>query len=92
MFNPHASQGRVYFRHVCCELSRHPTFKSVLMETLHGFDYSVLFTLPGGQAVDCYFRLFQNFCLRGWSAKDVKIVHMDNYFEFIDDLRFCIFG
>ena len=74
MFNPHVSQERVHFRHVCCELSKHLTFKSALMDMLAGFEYSVLFTLPRDQAVDCYSRLFQSFCIRGWSAKDVKNV------------------
>ena len=52
------------------------------------FDYSVLFTLPRGQTMDCYARLFQSFCVLGWLAKELKNVHMDDYFEFIDDLRF----
>ena len=51
------------------------------------FDFSVLFTLPKGQAVDCYARLFQRFCVRGWLAKELENVHMDDYLEFIDDLR-----
>ena len=52
------------------------------------FDYSVLFTLPKGQAMDCYARLFQSFCVRGWLVKELKNVHLDDYHDFIDDLWF----
>ena len=88
MFNPHVNQGRAYIRYVCSELLVHPTSKSDLVVGLACFHYSVLFTLPRGQAMDCYARLFQSFCVRGWLAKELKNVHMDDYLEFIDDLRF----
>ena len=88
MFNPHVNQGRAYVRYVCTELLKHPIFKSDLVVGLACFDYSVLFTLPRGQAMDCYARLFQSFCVRGWLAKELKNEHMDEYLEFIDDLRF----
>ena len=88
MFNPHVNQDREYFRYVCIELLKHPTLKSGLMVGLACFDYSVLFTLPGGQAMDCYARLFQSFCVRGWLAKELKKLHMDDCLEFIGDLRF----
>ena len=38
--------------------------------------------------MDCHARLFQTFCVRGGLAKELKNVHMDDYLEFIDDLRF----
>ena len=38
--------------------------------------------------MDCYARLFQSFCVRGWFPKELKNVHMDDYVEFIVDLRF----
>ena len=38
--------------------------------------------------MDCYARLFQSFCVRGWLAKELKNVHRDDYLDFIDDLRF----
>ena len=88
MFNPHVNQGRAYIRYVCSELLKHPTFKSDLVMGMARFDYYVLFTLPRGQAMDFYARLFQSFCVRGWLAKELKNVHMDDYLEFIDDLRF----
>ena len=88
MFNPHVNQRRAYVRYLCTELLKHPTFKSDLVVGLACFDYSVLFTLPRGQAIDCYARLFQSFCVRGWLAKELKVVHMDVYLELIDDLRF----
>ena len=88
MFNPHVNQGRAYVRYVCTELLKHSTFKSDLVVGLACFEYSVLFTLPRSQAMDCYARLFQSFCVRGWLAKELKNVHMDEYLDFIDDLRF----
>ena len=88
MFNPHVNQGRAYVRYVCTELLKHPTFKSDLVMGMACFDYSVLFTLPRGQAMDCYARLFQSFSVRGCLAKELKNVYMDDYLEFVDDLRF----
>ena len=88
MFNPHVNQRRAYIRYVCSELLKHPTFKSDLVVGLAWFDYSVVFTLPRGQAMDYYARLFQSFCFHSCLAKELKKVHMDDYLEFIDDLRF----
>ena len=73
---------------MCAELLKNPTFKSDLVVGLACFDYCVLFMLPRGQAPDCYARLFQSFRVRGWLPKEQKNVHMDDYLEFIDDLRF----
>ena len=56
MFNPHVNQGRAYIRYVCAELLKHPTFMSDLVVGLACFDYSVLFALPRGQAMDFYAR------------------------------------
>ena len=89
MFTHHVNQGRrAYIRYVCTEFLKHPTFKSDLMVGLAYFDNCVLFALPRGQAMDCYARLLQSFCVRGWLAKELKKVHMDDYLEFIDELRF----
>ena len=88
MFNPHVNQGRAYIRSARAELLKHPTFKSDLVVGLACFDYAVFFTLPRGQAKDCCARLFQSFCVRGWLAKEQEYVHMDDYLEFNDDLRF----
>ena len=88
MFNPHVNQERAYIRYVCSELLKHPTFKSDSVVGLACFDYSVLFTLPREQALDCYARLFQSFCVHGWLAKELKDVLMDDDVEFIDDPRF----
>ena len=38
--------------------------------------------------MSCYARLFQSFCVRGWLPKELTNMHMDDYLEFIDDLRF----
>ena len=88
MFNPHVDQGRTYIRYVCKELINHPTFKSDLVVGLACFDYAVLFTMPKDQAAGCYSRLFHSFCVRGWLVKELKNIHMDDYMEFIDDIRF----
>ena len=88
LFNPHVNQGRAYIRYVCSELLKHPTIKSDLVLEMACFDYFVLFTQPRGQAMDCYARLFQSFCIRVWLGKKLKNVHMDDYLEFVVDLRF----
>ena len=74
MFNRHFYRGTAYIRYVCVDLLKHPTFKSNLVVGLACFDYSVLFRLPKGQAMDCFARLFQSFCVRDWLAKELKNV------------------
>ena len=90
MFNPHVDQGRAYIRYVCKELINHPTFKSDLVVGLACFDYAVLFTMPKDQAAWCYSRLFHSFCVRGWLARELKNIHLNDYMEFIDDIR-CVY-
>ena len=51
------------------------------------FDYSTLFVLPRLQAFECYRHLFQRFSSRGWLAKQLKNGYLDDYVDFIDDLR-----
>ena len=87
MFNPHVDQGMAYIRYVCHELSNHPTFKSDLVVGLAGFDYAVLFTMSKDQAAGCYSRVFHSHCVREWLANELKNIHMDDYMEFIDDVR-----
>ena len=86
-FNPFFDQGRHYINYVAKELMRHPTFKSDLVIGLACFDYAVLFKLPKTVAVDCYQHLFQSFSSRGWVARELRNVHIDDYVEFIDDVR-----
>ena len=86
-FNPHVNQGRAYIRFIRTEILKHPTFKSDLGVGFACFDCSVLFTLLRGQDMDCYARLFQSFCVRCWLAKGLLNVDIDNYFEYIDNLR-----
>ena len=88
MFNPHVNQGMAYIRYVFSELLKHPTINSLMVVGLTCFEFSVLFTLPRRQTMDCYARSFQSFCVRGWLAKELNNVHMDDYLEFIEDLRF----
>ena len=88
MFNPHVDHGRAYIRYVCKELINHPTFKSDLVVGWACFDYVVLSTMPKDQAPGCYSRLFYSFCVRGRLAKERKNIHMDDYMEFTDDIRF----
>ena len=86
-FNPFIDQGRQYIKYVAKELMKHPTFKSDLVVGLASFAYSVLFKLPKTVAVDCYQHLFQSFRSRGWIATELRNVHIDDYVEFIDDVR-----
>ena len=86
-FNPFIDQGRQYIKYVAKELVEHPTFKSDLVIGLACFDYGVLFKLPKTVAVDCYQHLFQSFSSRGWVARELRNVHIDDYIEFVDDVR-----
>ena len=86
-FNPFIETGRSYLRYVAKELIKHPSFKSDLVMGMASFDYTTLFVLTQPQAIECYRHLFQSFSSRGWLAKEFKNVHMDDYVEFVDDLR-----
>ena len=86
-FNPFIDQGRQYIKYVAKELIKHPTFKSDLVIGLACFDYAVLFRLPKTVAVDCYQHLFQSFSSRGWVARELRNIHIDDYVEFVDDVR-----
>ena len=86
-FNPFIDQGRHYIKYVAKELMRHPTFKSDLVIGLACFDYSVLFKLRKTVAVDCYQHWFQSFSSRGWVARELRNVHIDENIEFQDDVR-----
>ena len=66
---------------------KHPTFKSDLVVGLANFDCSVLFNLPKTVAIDCYQHLFQSFSSRRWFARELRNIHIDDYVEFIDDVR-----
>ena len=86
-FNPFIDQGRHYIKYVATELVKHPTFKSDLVIGLACFDYGVLFKLLKTVALDCYQHLFQGFSSRGWVARELRNVHIDDYIEFVDDVR-----
>ena len=86
MLNPFIEFGRSYIRYVAKELIKHPSFKSDLVMGMASFDYSTLFVLPRPQAIECYPQLFQSFSSRGWLAKEIKNVQMDDNVEFVDDL------
>ena len=86
-FNPFIDQGRQNIKYVAKELMRHLTFKSDLVIDLACFEYAVLSKLPKTVAVDCYQHLFQSFSSRGWVARELRNVHIDDYVEFIDDVR-----
>ena len=86
-FNPFIDQGRQYIKNVAKELVKHPAFKSDLVIGLACFDYGVLFKLPKTVAVDCYQHLFQSFSSRGWVARELRNVHIDDYIEFVDVMR-----
>ena len=86
-FNPFIETGRSYIRYVAQELIKHPAYKSDLVMGMASSDYSTLFILSRLQAIERYRHLFQSFSSRGWLAKELKNVHMDDYVEFVDDLR-----
>ena len=86
-FNPFIDQGLQYIKYVAKELMKHPTFKSYLVIGLACFEYAVVFKLPKNVAVDCYQHFFQSFSSRGWVARELRNVHIDEYVEFMDDVR-----
>ena len=86
-FSPFIDQGRQYIKYVAKELMKHPKFKSDLVVGLASFDYAVLFKLPKTVAVECYQHLFQSFSSRGWVARELQNIHVDDYVEFVDDVR-----
>ena len=88
-FNPFIDTGRLYISYVAKELIKHQSLKSDLVKSMGRlcFDYSTLLGLPRPQSFECYRLLFQGFSSHGWLAKELRNVHMDDYVEFIDDLR-----
>ena len=72
-------QGRQYVIYLSENLLRNPIFKSDLVIGLGCFDYGVLFKFPKTVAVDCYQQVFQSFSSRGWLARELQIVHIDDY-------------
>ena len=87
LFLPFIDQGRQNIKNDAKELLKHPTFKSDLVIGLACFDYGVLLKLPKTVAVDCYPHLFQSFSSRDWVARELWNVHIDDYIEFVDDVR-----
>ena len=86
-FNPFFETGQSYMRYVAKELIKHPSFKSDLVAGMASFEYSTLYVLPRPQAIECFRQLFLSFSSRGWLAKELKNVPMDDYVEIVDDLR-----
>ena len=86
-FTPFIDQSRRDIKYVAKELMRHPTFKSVLVIGWACFDYAVLFKLPKTVAVDCYQHLIQSLSSRGWIARELWNVHIDDYVKFLGDVR-----
>ena len=78
-FNPFIDTRQPYIRYVAKELIKHSSFKSDLVLGMACFDFSTLLVLTRLQATECYRHLFQRFTSRGWLAKELKNVHMDDY-------------
>ena len=70
------------------ELLKHPSFKSDLVIGLACFDYTVLLKLPKNVSADYYQHIYQSFNSRGWVARELRNVHMDDYVEFADEMRY----
>ena len=86
-FNPFIDQGRQYIKYGAKELLKHPTFKSDVVFGLASFDYAVLFKLPKTVAVNCFQHVFQSINSRGWVARELRNVHIDDFVEFVNDVR-----
>ena len=86
-FNPFLDQGRQFTKCIPNELFRHSIFHSDLLIGLACFEYGVLFKLPKAVAVDCFQDVLQIFSSRGSLARELRYVNMDDYVEFVDDIR-----
>ena len=64
-----------------------PSFNSDKVMGMACSDYSTLFVLLRLQASERNLHLFQSFSSRGWLAKELKNFHIDDFVEFIDNLR-----
>ena len=89
MSNPHIDQRIAYIRFACMELLRYPNFKSELVVRITCFEYSFFFTFPRSPAEGFFSRFIQSFCVCSWLSRELKIIHMDDCPEFIDDQRFA---
>ena len=87
LFSPFIDQGGQYSKYVAKELLRQPTFKWDLVIGLACFDVAVLSKLPKTFAVDCYQHVYQSLSSPGWVVRELRNVHMDDYVEFVDDMR-----
>ena len=70
------------------ELLKHTALKSDLVIRLACFDFTVLHKLSKNVAVDCYQHKNQSFNSRDWVARQLRNVDMDDYVEFLDDVRY----
>ena len=86
-FIPFIDRGRQYIKNAAKELLRHPTLKSDLVIGLACFNKAVLFKLPKTMAIDRYRHVFQSFSSRGWVARELRNYHINDYVEFVEDVR-----
>ena len=77
--NPFFDSGRTNVRYVAKDKIKQPSFNSDLVVGIARFDYSVLFILPRLQALEVYRRHFQSFSSRGWLAREMRNIQMDDY-------------
>ena len=43
--------------------------------------------MPKTVAIDCYQQLYHSFSSRGWVARESRSVYIDDYLEFVNDVR-----
>ena len=86
-FNPFIDQTRQHLRYVAKRFLKHRSFKPDRDGELACFDYNVMFPLPKPQAVDNSRQIFHEFSSHGWLLWELRNVHMDDYVEFVDDIR-----
>ena len=87
---PYLEPAGSYVKFVCDGLISQ--FVEVLVKGLASFDYSALFTLPKKKAVSFYACLFNSFSFRGWVAKELRTLHIEEYMDLVNDLRYAYSG
>ena len=73
---------------VCEGPNAHNLGKSDLMKSVVSFDYSVLFLLPKEQAASCHGCLFNTFSARSCVARELRRLHIEEFMDLVDDLRY----
>ena len=66
----------------------HGSLEIDFIKELASFDYRIIFELPKEQAAWCYGCLINSFSVRGWVAKELITLHIEEYMDLVNHLRY----